>query len=124
VVAAMATAGVEVALGVVRDPQFGALVLVAAGGILVELLHDRRLGLPPLDEPSARRLIDGLRVRPLLEGIRGAPAADVEALVVATVRLSLLAADLGDVLEAVDVNPVVVAPDGCTAVDALVLPRG
>ena len=45
----MAPAGVELALGIVRDPQFGPLVLVAAGGVLVEVLHDRRLALPPLD---------------------------------------------------------------------------
>ncbi len=52
--------GVEVALGIVRDPQFGPLVLVAAGGVLVEVLHDRRLALPPLDEARARALIDRL----------------------------------------------------------------
>ena len=73
VVAAMAPAGIELALGVVRDPQFGPLVLVAAGGLLVEVLHDRRLAIPPLDEPRARGLVDGLRVRPLLDGVRGAP---------------------------------------------------
>ena len=72
----MAPPGVEVALGIVRDPMFGPLVLVAAGGVLVELLHDRRLALPPLDEAGARRLIDGLQMRPLLDGVRGAGAAD------------------------------------------------
>ena len=72
-VAAMAPPGVEVALGVVRDPTFGPLVLVAAGGVLVELLHDRKLALPPIDEDAARRLIDRLAIRPLLDGVRGAP---------------------------------------------------
>jgi acyl-CoA synthetase (NDP forming) len=124
VVAAMAPAGVEVAVGVVRDPSFGPLVLVAAGGVLVELLTDRRLGLPPLDEPRARRLVDGLQMRSILDGVRGAPPADVDALVHAVVRLSVLAEDLGDLLDALDVNPVVVAADGCVAVDALVVPRG
>jgi len=119
----MAPAGVEVHLGVVRDPQFGPLVLVAAGGILVELLGDRRLALPPLDGARARRLIDGLRARPLLDGVRGAPAADVDALARAVVSLSWLAHDLGDLLDALDANPVVCAPTGCVAVDALVLPR-
>ena len=57
----MAPPGVEVALGVVRDPTFGPLVLVAAGGVLVEVLHDRKLALPPIDEDAARRLIDGSR---------------------------------------------------------------
>lgn len=123
VVAAMAPAGVEVALGVVRDPQFGSLVLVAAGGLLVEVLHDRRLAFPPLDEPRARALIDQLRMRPLLDGVRGAPPADVAALSSAISRLSVLAADLGDLLEALDVNPVIVSPRGCEAVDALVITR-
>ena len=123
VVAAMTPPGVELALGVVRDPQFGPLVLVAAGGVLVEILHDRRLALPPLDEPRTRTLIDRLRVRPLLDGARGAPSADVDALIHTVSRLSVLAADLGDLLEALDVNPVVVTPDGCTAVDVLVIPR-
>jgi acyl-CoA synthetase (NDP forming) len=124
VVAPMAPPGVEVALGIVRDPMFGPLVLVAAGGILVEVLKDRRLGLPPLDPAAARRLIDGLRVRPVLDGVRGAPPADVEALSQAVSRLSVLAADLGDLLDALDVNPLIVSQTGCVAVDALVVARG
>jgi acyl-CoA synthetase (NDP forming) len=123
VVAPMAPGGVEVALGIVRDPQFGALVLVAAGGILVELLKDRALAVPPLDERRAHDLIDRLKSRPLLDGVRGAPAADVDALAVALVRLSVLAGDLGDLLDALDINPVIVSPGGCVAVDALVVPR-
>jgi acyl-CoA synthetase (NDP forming) len=123
IVAAMAPPGVELALGIVRDPQFGPLVLVAAGGVLVEILHDRRLGLPPLDEPRARALIDRLRFRSVLDGVRGAPPADVDALTYTVSRLSLLAADLGDLLEALDVNPMIVSPQGCVAVDVLVIPR-
>ena len=123
-VAAMAPAGVEIHLGIVRDPQYGPLVLVAAGGVLVEVLKDRRLALPPLDETRARRLIDGLKVRPLLDGVRGHPPADVVALAKAVVGLSWLAHDLGDHLEALDANPVICGPDGCFAVDALVIRRG
>lgn len=119
-VAAMAPPGVELALGVVRDPMFGPLVLVAAGGVLVELLHDRKLALPPVDAAGARRLIDGLASRRLLDGFRGAPPADVDALGHAITRLSVLASDLGDLVAAVDVNPVIVSPAGCVAVDALV----
>jgi hypothetical protein len=107
----------------VGDPQFGPLVLVAAGGSLVEVLHDRRLALPPLDEPRARRLVDGLRARPLLDGVRGQPPADAGAVAKAAVRLSVLAQDLGDLIEALDANPVVAGPEGCLAVDALVVPR-
>jgi acyl-CoA synthetase (NDP forming) len=122
-VTAMAPPGVEVALGLVNDDIFCPLVLVAAGGVLVEVLHDRRLGLPPLDQHAARRLIDGLEIRPILDGVRGTKAADVDALAHAVSRLSVLAVDLGDLLDAVDVNPVIVSPTGCLAVDALVLAR-
>lgn len=122
-VAAMAPGGVEVHLGIVRDEQFGPLVLVAAGGVLVEVLGDRKLALPPLDRARARRLIDGLRSRPVLDGVRGAPAADVGSLADAVVALSWLAHDLGEDLEALDANPMIVGPSGCLAVDALVLPR-
>jgi acyl-CoA synthetase (NDP forming) len=121
-VAAMAPPGVEVALGIVRDPTFGPLVLVAAGGVLVEVLHDRKLALPPIDEDAARRLIDRLAIRPLLDGVRGAPACDVEALAYAVSRLSVLAVELGDRIAELDVNPVIVSPSGCVAVDALIVP--
>jgi acetate---CoA ligase (ADP-forming) len=116
----MVEPGVEMALGVVHDPQFGPLVMVAAGGVLIETLGDRRLALPPLDEARASKLIDRLDVRPLLDGVRGAPPADVNSLARALSRLSLLAGDLGDLIGALDVNPVIVGPRGCMAVDALV----
>jgi acyl-CoA synthetase (NDP forming) len=122
-VQAMAPPGVEMHVGLVHDDQFGPLVLVAAGGILVELLGDRRLALPPLDESRARSLIDQLRTRPLLDGVRGAPPAHVGALAAVVVAFSRLASDLGDRLAAVDANPVVCGPSGCMAVDALVVPR-
>ena len=118
----MVEPGVEVALGVVRDPQFGPLVMIAAGGVLIETFHDRRLALPPLDESHARRLIDGLGIRPLLAGVRGAPPADIAALAAALSRFSLLAYDLGDLIGALDVNPLIAGPDGCVAVDALIEP--
>ena len=122
-VAAIAEPGVELSLGVVRDSQFGPLVMVGAGGALIEVLRDRRFGLPPLDRPRARRLLDGLRIRPLLDGVRGAPGADVDAVADAMVGLSALAFDLGSVIDALDVNPLIAGPSGCVAVDALVVPR-
>ena len=119
----MAEPGVEIALGVVSDPQFGPLVMVAAGGVLIETLRDRLLALPPLDEARARRLIERLDARPLLDGVRGKPAVDIASLALSMARLSLLAQDLGDLIGAIDVNPIVVSPHGCLAVDALVEPR-
>jgi len=120
----MVEPGVEMALGVAHDAQFGPLVMVAAGGVLIETLGDRRLGLPPLDGVRASKLIDKLDARPLLDGVRSAPPADVNALARALSRLSLLARDLGDLIGALDVNPVIVGPRGCVAVDALVEPMG
>jgi acyl-CoA synthetase (NDP forming) len=122
-VAAMAMPGVELALGLVADPQFGPLVVVAAGGVLVEALGDRVTALPPVDRAGARGLIDRLSVRPLLDGVRGAPPADVDAVADAVVRLSAVALDLGDLIEAVDVNPLIAGPEGCRAADALLIPR-
>jgi acyl-CoA synthetase (NDP forming) len=123
VVAAMAPPGVELALGVVRDEQFGPMVMVAAGGVLVEALGDRRFGLPPVDEPGARRMLDRLTVRPILDGVRGRPPADLAAVTAAVARLSVLAEELGDHLRALDVNPLIAGPGGCVAVDALVVAR-
>jgi acetate---CoA ligase (ADP-forming) len=122
-VSKMAPTGVEIAIGLVHDPTFGSLVLVAAGGVFVELLADRRLGLPPLDDVAASRLIDGLRIRPVLDGVRGAAATNVAALAHAVSRLSVLAAELGDRIAELDANPVIVSPSGCVAVDALIVPR-
>jgi acyl-CoA synthetase (NDP forming) len=121
VVAALAEPGVELALGVVADPQFGPLVMVAAGGVLVEVLADRRFALPPVDHGRALAMLDRLAVRPLLDGVRGARPVDRDAVAAAIVGLSTLAADLGDRLTALDVNPLVAGPAGCLAVDALVV---
>jgi acyl-CoA synthetase (NDP forming) len=122
VVQEMAAPGVEMALGIVHDPQFGPLVMVAAGGVLIETLADRRLALPPLNERRAGMLIDRLAASPLLDGVRGASPADRRSLVHALSRLSVLAHDLGDLIDALDVNPIIVGEKGCVAVDALVEP--
>jgi acyl-CoA synthetase (NDP forming) len=123
-VQAMAPAGVELGLGIVRDPQFGPLVMVSAGGVLIEVLRDRRFALPPLDPSRARAMLDQLTIRPLLDGIRGSPPADLDAVADVIVRLSVLAEELGDALDVLDVNPLIAGPAGCVAVDALVVPRG
>jgi acyl-CoA synthetase (NDP forming) len=115
--------GVEVALGIVRDPLLGPLVMVAAGGVLVELVADRAVALPPLDHATARAMIARLAVSTLLAGYRGAAPADTEALVDTVVSLGILAVELGDHLDGVDLNPVMVGPDAAYVVDALVLPR-
>lgn len=121
VVAAMAEPGVELALGLTRDPLLGPLVVVAAGGVLVEVLDDKAFALPPVDRAGAHRLLDRLRIRRLLNGVRGTPPADLDAIADAVVAISCLAQELGDELAAVDVNPLVCGPSGAIAVDALVV---
>ena len=119
----MVEAGVEVSVGIVRDEAFGPLLVVAAGGTLVELLADRAVACPPVSHAGALALLDRLRIRPLLAGWRGAPAVDIHALADVIVAFSEMAAELGDVLDAVEVNPVIASPHGVVAVDALVVAR-
>ena len=122
-VSASAPRGIELALGLVRDSGLGPLVVVAAGGVLVELLADRAVALPPLDRERATALIDRLAIRPLLDGQRGAAPVDLTPIVTAIVGLSHLAIELADDLDALDINPIIAAPTATLAVDALVVPR-
>ncbi|HYJ57552.1 MAG TPA: acetate--CoA ligase family protein [Mycobacterium sp.] len=123
-VSAMAPPGVEVSVGFVRDEAFGPLVVVAAGGTLVELLADRVIACPPLSRSQATELVDSLRIRPLLAGWRGALPADVEALADVVVAIATMAVELAEVFDAVEANPVIVSPHGAVAVDVLAVPRG
>ncbi len=116
-------AGVELALGIVRDPELGPLIVVGAGGVLVELLADRAVALPPVSDSLAAELLAVLRVRALLDGVRGAPAADFSAVIAAVRGLSDLALELGDQLEALDINPLICGPGGALAADALAIAR-
>jgi acyl-CoA synthetase (NDP forming) len=120
----MIAGGVEISIGVVRDAAFGPLLVIAAGGTLVELLDDRVVALPPLSRAGALRLLDGMRIHALLAGWRGAPPVDVTALAEVIVGFSTLAVELGDVLDAVEANPVIVSADGAVAVDSLLIVRG
>ncbi len=114
--------GVELALGLVRDPALGPLIVVGAGGVLVEAFADRAVALPPVSAPVARQLLGELRISRLLAGFRGAPPADLDSIVRAVTGLSALAAELGGELEALDVNPLICGPAGAVAVDALAIP--
>lgn len=112
-------AGVEIGLGMVRDPQFGPVVVVSAGGTLIEVLGDRVTLLPPVDPPRARRAVDRLTVRRLLDGHRGRAPADVDSLIEVIVRFSELVVDQTGITS-IDVNPVIVGPESAVAVDVLV----
>jgi acyl-CoA synthetase (NDP forming) len=116
-------AGVEMMLGVISDKQFGPLIALGFGGVSIETVSDVAYALPPFDAQTARRLIDKLRLRPLLDGQRGRVPVDVGSFCTAAARLSVMAANLADVIDEVDLNPVIVYSDGCSAVDALVVGR-
>lgn len=89
----------------------------------METLADRAVALPPVDEQTARQMIAELRIARLLAGLRGAPPADLGAVVRAITGLSELAVELGGELAALDVNPLICGPSGATAVDVLAVPR-
>lgn len=116
-VQAMATGRAELIVGARRDAQFGPIVVVGAGGVLVELLPGRAIARAPLAAADARRLLEGLSIWPVLSGYRGQALA-VDAVVDAIVRTSWLAADLGDDDFELDLNPLIVSTEGCVAVDA------
>ncbi|HVW57886.1 MAG TPA: acetate--CoA ligase family protein [Rhizobiaceae bacterium] len=122
IVAEMAPKGVEIAFGMVRDPQFGPYVVAASGGTWIEMMKDRALRLPPLSLQEAEAMISELRINPLLDGMRGMPPADRAAITEALARFSMMAADLGDLIDEMDVNPLLASARGCMAVDALVIP--
>ncbi|MGE5741810.1 MAG: GNAT family N-acetyltransferase [Candidatus Aminicenantes bacterium RBG_16_66_30] len=112
--------GIEMILGIKKDPTFGTVVMAGMGGTAAEIYGDRAIGFPPLNERLARRMLDELRMRPLLQGYRGRPAAAVDKLVEALIRLSYLAADFPEIAE-LDVNPLLVTRDGVIALDARVV---
>ncbi|GAA5114010.1 acetate--CoA ligase family protein [Pseudonocardia adelaidensis] len=114
--------GVDVVAGITVDPDLGPFVLVGAGGVLTELIGDVAMAPAPVDEGAARRLLARTRVSRLLDGYRGGPRHDREALVRLLVALSEAAVGIDD-LEAIDLNPVRVGVTGALALDALITTR-
>lgn len=115
-------AGVELALGVVTDPDLGPLIVVGAGGLFVELIADRAVALPEQAAEQPSGLLSGLKVTNLLAGVRGAAPADLGAIATAIAGVAELAIELGDHIEALDINPLICSAEGAVAVDALILP--
>src|SRR6266851_1443776 len=115
--------GTELALGIARDPDLGPLIVVGAGGILVELIADRAVALPPLSEEQAAGLLAELKVGKFLAGARGAAPADLGAIARAITGLAELASEFGQHIDALDINPLICGPDGAIAADALIIPR-
>ncbi|PSJ26242.1 pimeloyl-CoA synthetase [Streptosporangium nondiastaticum] len=113
--------GVEMVVGISPDSLFGPTVTVGLGGALVEVLHDTAVAVPPFGEHHARAMLGELRGRALLDGVRGAPPADVDALVETVLRVQRMSLELGGALAELDINPLVVLErgQGAVALDAL-----
>ncbi len=122
IVAAMAQGQRELALGARLDPVFGAVVMVGDGGKYIEALPDIQLLLAPFSHDEARAAISRLRIAPILNGVRGEPAADIEALARAMLRLGAIIAGAQGRIASIDVNPALIgaAGQGLTIVDALI----
>ncbi len=122
-VSEMVSGGVETVLGAVHDPVFGPAVMFGLGGVFVEVLKDVSFRLAPIGVGEAHRMIDEIRGRAMLDGVRGAPPADLDALADALARLSVFADANAGRLESIDINPFIALPEGGVAVDALIVPR-
>jgi acetyltransferase len=107
----------ELIVGIKRDPVFGTVILTGMGGVTAELLGERSLGFPPLNERLAKRMLQSLRTWPLLAGYRGRRGVNVDALIQALIRVSYLAADWPEIVE-LDINPLLCTPEEVVALDA------
>jgi len=115
--------GLELILGSSVDPQFGPVILFGAGGVLVEVLRDQALALPPLTSTLARRMMEGTRIYTALKGVRNRPPVDMAALERLLVRFSRLIIEEPRIAEC-DMNPLLAAPERLLALDARVVLHG
>jgi acyl-CoA synthetase (NDP forming) len=113
----------EAIVGILMDRYFGPAVVFGLGGVMVEILKDRALGIPPLSRSEAREMIERTKANQLLQGFRGSPQADLEALTETLLRVGRLAVDWAGKIEALDINPLLIMPEGqgVVAVDALLV---
>ncbi len=112
--------GLELIVGARQDAVFGTVMLAGMGGVAAEVLRDRSLGLPPLNERLARRMLESLRAWPLLQGYRGRPGVNLDRLIEALMRVSYLVAEHPWIKE-LDVNPLLATPDEVIALDARII---
>ena len=122
-VSEMVAGGVETIVGVVNDAGFGPVVAFGIGGVMAEAIRDMSYRVAPFGPDDARAMIDEIRLRALLDGGRGRPACDIDALAGILVRVSELAWQMRERLAEMDINPLIVGPKGAVAADALVVLR-
>lgn len=120
----MEKGGAELIMGISKDPVFGSVVMVGTGGIYAEVLQDVVLQAAPVSEPEALEMIRSLKLFPILDGARGQPKADIRAAADTLARLSQFACRYANDVAEIDMNPVLVRPDGQGAIvlDALLIP--
>lgn len=112
--------GTELLMGLKRDPQFGSILVVGMGGIYTEVFKDVARTLVPLDSGEADRMLQTLRIYPILKGVRGQQGVDLDSLAETMLALSRLALDYPEIAE-LDLNPVVACPEGCWCVDCRIV---
>jgi len=123
IVQPMARGDIELVIGVKRDPVFGMMVMVGCGGIFLEILKDVAFRQAPFDPAEARAMLDELRMRPLLDGARGRAPVDIDRLCRLLADLSRWAAGVSGELAELDLNPLLIGPDGPVGVDCVMVVR-
>jgi succinyl-CoA synthetase beta subunit len=113
--------GVETIIGIAADPVFGPAVVFGLGGIFVEILKDSMLQLPPVSRDDARMMTANLKGCKIFEGFRGRPRSDMDALMTSIVQIGQLAEDFSGLITSLDINPLMVMPEGRGAVAADIL---
>jgi acetate---CoA ligase (ADP-forming) len=111
--------GLELVLGLNRDPEMGLVIMAGSGGVLLELIKDVAFCAPPVSRDKARAMLERTHAARLMRGYRGGPALDADAVVDVLVALGRIAIDFADVVQSIDINPFVVLPQGGVALDAL-----
>jgi acetyltransferase len=112
--------GLEMILGATKDPTFGPVIIVGLGGVATDIYRDHAIGLPPLNERLAGRMLESLGCWPMLQGYRGQPPVAVDRLIETIIRFSCLVVDYPEIRE-FDINPLLVSSDSVIALDALAL---
>jgi acetate---CoA ligase (ADP-forming) subunit beta len=107
----MLSGGIEVIIGMVRDPTFGPMLMFGLGGVYVEVLKDVKFAIAPVNDKEAREMITGIKAYPLLAGIRGAKPSDIDAIIDVILKVSKLACDFSEIKE-FEINPLMVFEEG------------